>query len=177
MKHLLNNMSEEEKNTIREQHTGGMKVITENFYKLLGSKLGNVKPLITEQNVNKKLLDTKTGTVLQPGQKRYDGTVVPNTPKPVTPGLNYKALADTLDKSMRGIGTDKDLLISVLNQIKTPQDWTNLNNAFGTRDGQTLDQWFKGDIIAGTDYKNIIQAFYDRINDTGRGSVLGGATR
>ena len=159
MKHLLNNMSEEEKNAIREQHTGGMKVITENFYKLLGSKLGNVKPLITEQSP-------------------VSGGTRPSVPqKPVTPGLNYKALADTLDKSMRGIGTDKDLLISVLNQIKTPQDWTNLNNAFGTRDGQTLDQWFKGDIIAGTDYKNIIQAFYDRINNTGRGSVVLGASR
>jgi len=48
MKHLLNNMSEEEKNSIREQHTGGMKVMTENFSKLLNSKLGDSKPL-TEQ--------------------------------------------------------------------------------------------------------------------------------
>ena len=40
-------MSEEEKNTIREQH--GMKVVTENFHKLLGSKLGDVKPLLNEQ--------------------------------------------------------------------------------------------------------------------------------
>ena len=47
MKHLLNNMSEEEKNTIREQH--GMRVVTENFHKLLGSKLGDVKPLLNEQ--------------------------------------------------------------------------------------------------------------------------------
>jgi hypothetical protein len=49
MKHLLNNMSEEEKNAIREQHGGGMKVMTENFYKLLNSKLGDSKPLISEQ--------------------------------------------------------------------------------------------------------------------------------
>ena len=46
MKHLLNNLSEEEKNKIREQHTGGMKVNSENFNKLTESKLGNVKPLI-----------------------------------------------------------------------------------------------------------------------------------
>ena len=46
MKHLLNNMSEEEKNIIREQH--GMRVVTENFHKLLGSKLGDVKPLVSE---------------------------------------------------------------------------------------------------------------------------------
>ena len=49
MKHLLNNMSEEEKNAIREQHAGGMKVMTENFSKLLNSKLGDAKPLVNEQ--------------------------------------------------------------------------------------------------------------------------------
>jgi hypothetical protein len=48
MKHILNNLSEEEKNAIREQHTGGMKVMTENFSKLLNSKLGDSKPLISE---------------------------------------------------------------------------------------------------------------------------------
>ena len=49
MKNLLNNLSEEEKNAIREQHTGGMKVMTENFSKLLNSKLGDSKPLVNEQ--------------------------------------------------------------------------------------------------------------------------------
>lgn len=48
MKHLLNNLSEEEKNSIREQHTGGMRVITENFSRLINSKLGNVKTLVSE---------------------------------------------------------------------------------------------------------------------------------
>ena len=50
MKHILNNLSEEEKNAIREQHTGGMKVMTENFNKLINSKLGDSKPL-TEQSM------------------------------------------------------------------------------------------------------------------------------
>jgi hypothetical protein len=45
MKHILNNLTEQEKNAIREQHTGGMKVMTENFSKLLNSKLGDVKPI------------------------------------------------------------------------------------------------------------------------------------
>ena len=49
MKHILNNLSEQEKNSIREQHTGGMKVMTENFHKLLNSKLGDSKPLVNEQ--------------------------------------------------------------------------------------------------------------------------------
>ena len=49
MKHILNNMSEEEKNSIREQHSGGMKVMTENFNKLINSKLGNSKPLVEQK--------------------------------------------------------------------------------------------------------------------------------
>ena len=49
MKHLLNNLSEEEKNSIREQHEGGMKINTDRFKKLMESKSGNVKPLISEQ--------------------------------------------------------------------------------------------------------------------------------
>lgn len=50
MKHLLNDLSEEVKNSIREQHTGGMKVITENFSKLLNTKSGTVRPLVSEQD-------------------------------------------------------------------------------------------------------------------------------
>ena len=46
MKHLLNNLSEEEKNSIREQHKGGMKLNTSRFRTLLESKSGNVKPLL-----------------------------------------------------------------------------------------------------------------------------------
>ena len=48
MKHILNDLSNEEKNSIREQHTGGMKVMTENFSKLLNSKLGDSKPIVEQ---------------------------------------------------------------------------------------------------------------------------------
>jgi hypothetical protein len=49
MKHILNDLTEQEKNAIREQHTGGMKIINEKFSKLLNSKLGDAKPLVAEQ--------------------------------------------------------------------------------------------------------------------------------
>lgn len=49
MKHILNDLSEQEKNSIREQHTGGIKVMTESFSKLINSKLGDSKPLVSEQ--------------------------------------------------------------------------------------------------------------------------------
>ena len=48
MKHLLNNLSEEEKNSIRENYAGGMKVNTERFGKLIEAKQGDVK-LISEE--------------------------------------------------------------------------------------------------------------------------------
>jgi hypothetical protein len=49
MKHILNDLTEKEKNAIREQHTGGMKIVNEKFSKLLNSKLGDSKPLVAEQ--------------------------------------------------------------------------------------------------------------------------------
>ena len=42
MKHLFNNISEEERQSILEQHSGGMKVMTENFNKMVNKKLGQV---------------------------------------------------------------------------------------------------------------------------------------
>jgi hypothetical protein len=54
MKHLLNNLTEEEKNSIRGQHTGGMNVVTENFSKLINTKSGDAKLFLNEQQVNEK---------------------------------------------------------------------------------------------------------------------------
>jgi hypothetical protein len=50
MKHLLNDLTEQEKNSIREQHTGGMKVVTENFSKLINAKSGSVKSFLKEES-------------------------------------------------------------------------------------------------------------------------------
>lgn len=52
MKHILNNLSEEEKNSIREQHTGGKKIMIENFNKLVNTKLGDAKPLTEQEETN-----------------------------------------------------------------------------------------------------------------------------
>ena len=50
MKHLLNDLSIEEKNRIREQHEGGITIDSSKFRKLMETKLGDVKPLIMELN-------------------------------------------------------------------------------------------------------------------------------
>ena len=63
MKHILNNLSEEEKNSIREQHTGGMKVMTESFSRLLNAKLGDAKPLVKEQSYYDNDLETSGASI------------------------------------------------------------------------------------------------------------------
>ena len=58
MKHLLNNLSEEEKNRIREQHTGGMKVATDRFKMLVETRQGDVKPyVIKEEDAIEPIVD------------------------------------------------------------------------------------------------------------------------
>jgi hypothetical protein len=48
MKHILNNLSEEEKNSIRAKHTGSLEVNTSKFSKLVESTLGDSKPFKKE---------------------------------------------------------------------------------------------------------------------------------
>ena len=46
MKHILNNISQDEKRRILEQHTGGKQLFIENFNKLVNNKLGTVNTLL-----------------------------------------------------------------------------------------------------------------------------------
>lgn len=59
MKHLLNNMSEQEKNAIREQHTGGMQLSNQKFRKLVKSKLGDVKTIVKESRTISEQRESK----------------------------------------------------------------------------------------------------------------------
>ena len=86
MKHLLNNMTESEKNAIREQHSGGMKVMTEKFSKLVESKLGDSKPFVEESfwsdNFGKPSIEKAAHTSLR-------GTGVSSTGKDDTNADNH----------------------------------------------------------------------------------------
>ena len=68
MKHLLNDLSEEEKNSIREQHNGGKKIVIENFNKLINTKSGDVKLFLNEQtseNPTKDFYSTLIGYLVK----------------------------------------------------------------------------------------------------------------
>lgn len=62
MKHLLNDLSEEEKNSILEQHQeGGKKIVIENFNKLVNTKSGEIKPFVRNINEQTKYNTAPTG--------------------------------------------------------------------------------------------------------------------
>jgi hypothetical protein len=50
MKHILNNISENEKKEILNQYNGQLKIDNSKFNKLVENKLGNVKPILSEQS-------------------------------------------------------------------------------------------------------------------------------
>jgi hypothetical protein len=80
MKHLLNNISEEEKNNIREQHTGGMKIAIDNFRRLVETKQGDVKPYMIKEvdAVEPVVSDIGRPTMLGFGFDEGSSTIKPN---------------------------------------------------------------------------------------------------
>jgi hypothetical protein len=107
MKHILNDLTEQEKNSIREQHTGGMKVMTENFNKLLNSKLGDAKPLVSEQ------------VFPGPGTSRpvppKPGTTAPTKPGTTTPPTSFTNKTVNLYRNVQNTNFYKKITIKSTN--------------------------------------------------------------
>ena len=111
MKHLLNNLSEEEKNSIRGQHTGGMKVSNERFNSLLENKLGNAKPLVEQfdnSDANEFSLDSEElgedTSWMDELDEEYDNDYAPT-------------LKEKIESAIRNSVTNKDEIIDVLETI------------------------------------------------------------
>ena len=158
MKHIFNNLSEEEKNNILEQHTGGKKFIVENFNKLVENKLGDVKPLVNEQSSNTiitnidKLYDYKkiNGTWFaknKKGNKWFDITKYPETIKRLELRIN----------SVRT--TQKP-------QIKLkPSDNINIIKGFQLFMNKNFKDWYNGGIIPHNKLgviDNITKTYYNK---------------
>ena len=117
MKHILNNLSEQEKNSIREQHTGGMKVMTESFSKLINSKLGDSKPLVSEQTVlgrfgnNVEIL----GGLLKNLSNTLPPVILGNMAKSAISG-DAKTFNQVLDQEKARLGQDYTKLKNALTQ-------------------------------------------------------------
>jgi hypothetical protein len=138
MKHILNNLSEQEKNAIREQHTGGMKVVTENFNKLLGSKLGDVKPLVSEQ----VLPGLSSGNSQQSVKQVFDSCR--NIPSASTSNTNQ--LVDMIYKAIQGMGTDETAIMKAFSSMGTITNFCAVNDGYRKTYGNTLFSDLDGDI-------------------------------
>lgn len=138
MKHILNNLSEEEKNSILEQHTGGMKIMNENFSKLLNSKLGDVKPLVSEQ----VLPGLSSGNSHQSVKQVFDSC----RNVPAQPNNTTNQLVDMVYKAVQGLGTDESAIINAFSRMGTITNFCAVNNVYRKTYGTDLYADLDGDI-------------------------------
>jgi len=111
MKHILNNLTVEEKNSILEQHTGGMKVMNENFSKLISSKLGDVKPLVNEQVTNPK---EEVRKIFNKAKSMHQSTGIGQQP------------ALSIDWATSGFGTNEEDIVKEFSELRRLADLSSL---------------------------------------------------
>jgi hypothetical protein len=138
MKHILNNLSDEEKNSIREQHTGGMNVVTENFNRLLGSKLGDVKPLVSEQTIASNILSGSS----QKAVKQVFDSCANASQSP----YNTNKIVDGIYRAVQGIGTDESSILAALTATRDLNTFCSAVKNYKTTYGVDLYSDLDGDI-------------------------------
>jgi hypothetical protein len=77
-----------------------------------------------------------------------------------TPNV-YKILANQIYQAMDGWGVDAQKVVSVFGQIKNEADFLSLNEAFGVREGWTLEEWLK-DQLAMNEINGINNGLYKK---------------
>jgi hypothetical protein len=147
MKHILNNLSNEEKNSIREQHTGGMRVVTENFHKLLGSKLGDVRPLVSEQ-ILPGLSSGNSAKAVADIFKSCAGVKVSVDPK-------VKQSTDFIYNAIQGLGTDEQAIIQAFSNLRSKNEFCGVNKTYLQTYGTNLYTDLDGDIDDETEWASI----------------------
>ena len=67
---------------------------------------------------------------------------------PTLSNVQFNLLANKLYNAMKGAGTDEDTVFACFNQLRNTADILKLIAVFGTKDGETLDQWVRGDLTS-----------------------------
>jgi hypothetical protein len=120
MKHILNNLTEQEKNSIREQHTGGMKVMTENFSKLINSKLGDVKPILAEQDIIGMANQILNGSGDSNAKVKEFCDLCKKSK--AQPHGRANRFADIIRDAVQGVGTNEESIYHVFNSMEQQVD-------------------------------------------------------
>ena len=87
-----------------------------------------------EQLINKTALNTELDEYTEETGER-----------PTLTNAQFNMLANKLYTAMKGVGTDEDTIFSVFGQMRNTADVLKLA-VFGTKDGETLEQWIRGDL-------------------------------
>jgi hypothetical protein len=142
MKHILNEMNDEERNSIRSQYTGTLSVQTGKFKQLVENKLGNAKPLVeqyesftafdeqedepsTEDMPLEPMDDQEDGPStedmpLEPMDEDYDDEDYGNEEGEEASWMNESddaTLKEKIEKAIRNSVTNKEEIIDVLEKI------------------------------------------------------------
>jgi hypothetical protein len=147
MKHILNDLTEQEKNAIREHHSGGMNVVTENFHRLLGSKLGYVKPLVSEQLLP-GLSSGNSAKAVADIFRSCTGVKVSVDPK-------VKQSTDSIYKAIQGLGTDEQAIMQAFSSLRSKNEFCGVNKTYLQTYGTNLYTDLDGDIDQETEWASI----------------------
>jgi hypothetical protein len=141
MKHILNNLSSQEKNRILEQHSGGKTIDTSNFKRLLESKLGNVKPLINEMETG-VAATTNAAAVTATKISGNGQSLLDNASETYNTSIGVKTLPGCFSKTMYPgsmnfdqIGVSDSEVTDIVNLMDWPMD---------SSDAQQVLQWAQG---------------------------------
>lgn len=88
-----------------------------------------------EQLINKTALNTELDEYTEETGER-----------PTLTNAQFNMLANKLYTAMKGVGTDEDTIFAVFGQLRNTADVLKLVAVFGTKDGETLEQWIRGDM-------------------------------
>lgn len=66
--------------------------------------------------------------------------------KPTWQDYQYRAYADQLYTAMSGMGTDELAVSKVFEHILNDLDFAKLDLAFGSRDGENMEQWLTSEL-------------------------------
>ena len=162
MKHILNDLTDQEKRAIREQHTGGMKVINKNFSKLLNSKLGDSKPLVSEQ-IQDRIVPSGPSPSAKPKVVKDKITSPSSMTNPTSPSpqsnnivpcskLGIKSLGSCDSKTKRPVDYCSALGVKTPGYcyIDTKQPMTSTSN--GSMQNEQVMQTLKNVAMKGVDY-------------------------
>lgn len=120
----------------------GVDVFTNRMTRMLGMEGGSPQAMVilnssTWANLNKTFNDLEAAFKVPKGFLRSKIKIQGNNAA--------RAYAGTLYQAMDGIGTDEDAIESVYRSLKTLFDCVHVSAAYGTREGENLIQWLRGD--------------------------------